>query len=560
MKVGKMKYRCFPATSEEKAILEWFKKLSRLMFGDIGVPNGLYINIGDSSRGQGSHTDWHYLHGAINNDDNYRTLDGSALPTNSEAHTLTLSFMQHTHLPKVPRIAWTRTGTTEEKDIVASVMMMCKAELHGQGPNTQCAMHFIKEVPNPHFGKQANTVNVNDEHGRCLRCTISARIFANPQVCLRCWSKRAIPDFGDIESGKFTHYITGFEDSELTTNPYSSGRNVNGTSLGGLEETKQDGGSNIPKVKVSPEFKRKYNLSHPENSDILSPCGKQTIIDMDIPTSSTFLSERGCVADKYLTAPYIKLFLEKQIIPHVKSPIGIDIPSLAHIVHSDTKQREYFVRGYWYQESEVRDALDMQSGRQNKKERKFQIPNTKDYRHVVGCMNARAYKNILEGINMFFRDPDYRTVEFVGSGGSSEVGGSNGPDSKAALDTNKVVGLLPHNQQLNNINKVLIECTVNDRIVVLFIHSSVCNAIQLMYGTICGQVDFTVPNMIKHMKHMYICLGYFSLDSSYVASGESISSIRERYKDMPKTMAGHFLRFLESKKLSFWGLYWMTNY
>jgi hypothetical protein len=190
----------------------------------------------------------------------------------------------------------------------------------------------------------------------------------------------------------------------------------------------------------------------------------------------------------------------------------------------------------------------MQSGRQNKKERKFQIPSTKDYRQVVGCMNARAYKNILEGINMFFTDPDYRTVEFVGSGGSSEVGGSNGPDSKAALDTNKVVGLLPHNQQLNNINKVLIECTVNDRIVALFIHSSVCNAIQSMYGTICGQVDFTVPNMIKRMKHMYICLGYFSLDSSYVASGESISSIRERYKDMPKTMAGHFLRFLESKK------------
>jgi hypothetical protein len=541
MRVANVQYRCFQATPEEKKILGWFQRLSLLMFGDVGVPNGLYINIHDSTRGQGSHHDWHLIHGSDIPDDSYRTGSGSTLPTQNQATTLTLSLMQHMQIPLVPCVTW----KNDDGDTQARVVIDHVCQLHAQGKITQSLgfKHVVDNVPNPDLQAMADTADENETYGRCIRATVSARIFANPRICLRCWCRRALPGYGNIHTGEFTAHISGLNESEITRHPFESEKEV----VVGVNSKHVKPG-NDHDAKVTPEFKRKYDLTHVENSDLLRSCKRQRLLEMDIPTSSTFLSERGCVADRYLTAPYIKSFLSHGIVPHVKGYDGLEIASLAHIFHGHNAQREYFVRGYWYQESTVRDALDMQKGRQNKKERKYQIPDTKDYRHVIGCMNGRAYKNILEGMNMYFTDPDYRTIEFIGSGGSSEIGGSNGIDPKAAYNTNKIVGVLPHNQTLNNINTVLLECAINDRVVALFVHSSVCEAVQSMYGTICGEIDFTKPESHPDMKTQYLCLGYVSLESSYIAPGEPISDIRSKYQRMPKHMAGPYLRFLESKK------------
>jgi hypothetical protein len=267
---------------------------------------------------------------------------------------------------------------------------------------------------------------------------------------------------------------------------------------------------------------------------------------MEIPTSATYLSEKSRVAHKYLTYPYVRRFLKKKVITQVVSSSGKMMNSLAHIQHSDG-QLEFFLRGNWYEESDIRDAMNMQKGRRNKKERKFQISEADDFTGVCGFMNGWAYKNHLENMNMFFSDDSYRTLEFIGSGGSAEKGGGMYKDNRSAFDPNKIVGTLPHNQTLNKINKVLIDCAINDRVVAVFAHSSVCKEVQKMYGTVCGGEDLT-SKRVKEMKTRYLCLGYLYVDSVYLADGETIESIRRDYKHMIKAATSTFLRFLEAKK------------
>jgi hypothetical protein len=66
-----------------------------------------------------------------------------------------------------------------------------------------------------------------------------------------------------------------------------------------------------------------------------------------------------------------RLHNEKVITQVVSSSLKM-MNSLAHIQHSGG-QLEFFLRVNWYEESDIRELMNMQKGRRNKKERKFQI-------------------------------------------------------------------------------------------------------------------------------------------------------------------------------------------
>jgi hypothetical protein len=95
-------------------------------------------------------------------------------------------------------------------------------------------------------------------------------------------------------------------------------------------------------------------------------------VEMEIPTSATYLLENSCVAHKYLTYPYVQRLHNEKVITQVVSSSLKMMNSLAHIQHSGG-QLEFFLRVNWYEESDIRELMNMQKGRRNKKERKFQI-------------------------------------------------------------------------------------------------------------------------------------------------------------------------------------------
>jgi hypothetical protein len=219
MRVGKKLYKCFKPCKAEETILGWFKKLSMVLFGEVGLPNGLYINVGEIKRGQGYHSDWHILHGTRDKADKYRSHAGNRPPLPKEAHTLTLSLIERVTSETIPCIKW------KENDIVVAELPITEEELlHIQPPESQSyhRTHGVEQIPHPDLDNLQKMVDETGDFGKIWRVTISARYFTNPSICLKCWWDRVSEEYIDPSTGNWKQEILGIRDDELTNTPFTS--------------------------------------------------------------------------------------------------------------------------------------------------------------------------------------------------------------------------------------------------------------------------------------------------------------------------------------------------
>jgi hypothetical protein len=584
-------YKGVEATHEEEELIELVNSfVKEVLGGDVPCDHNMAMMVISSMDYTfGGHSDHSIWHGKIDDNDSYRSKNGSPLPGEKEAYTLTMVITSSRHTKGAIEISWYDKTKADAENKDGKLLYRCTSTnnfVHFQFSGTQSdgIVHAGSKRTNNDVQSKNNSEEVVDENDGSVyewRIVVSFRQTVSASACPACYLKRF-----DLLNMRKCHLngasdkdwrceiIQSIQDGESA--PVYKGQCMpSNNEPDGVKDTD----SNTKKNDNLLKEKDRYFLNHPKNRDQYKNASQEIVKSMEIPVQDTYLCKEACRSDTYNKFCYAEAMLKKCVVANVSYQIEVkekdndkqkakksnsryrklytdnhdtadengdsstilpknhklkdgqkftieQFPPLLYR-NRGNKGREYFLRDRIYNLDMVLRETKIRWDKKLGKSQELKPPmRTDDVRLFNAFILHREYKADEESMVDFFLRKESRWIKIIGSGGSPSKMDKGGADWGSILKDKQDVAHIAHCQYLNDMNTTLVNAAQWGRPVAVFVGKDVYKKIW-KNDQLAGLKN--TGRMVSFENDCLYFLGYFWSVKQYSKNGMSHDETKKYY-------------------------------